>query len=842
MSKIFLSHSSQNKDFIRPIAKYFGNDRCVFDEVSFEAGMPTLIEIFKNIDLSSLFVYFISDAALNSTWVQQEINRAQLILNNNSQQLSQIFPIIIDENITHEDPRIPDFLRKGSGEYNLRHIDNYKIACKKIETQLVSLAMRENDLFAQRIDCFVGRAIEKKKLRDYFEERTIDGKIKHIKCLVVSGIQGVGKKAYIRSALKEMGLMENNYFPMTISLEREESIDDVIVKISDLGFGGYRLSDVTAITSMNDKIDILIDLLQQAQKYLEHIIVEDNGCILDESGSLKYWFERTIEKIDNQITISIISHISIDTFKRKSEFIFGISLEELSNADSIAMLRKLSKLEGVPFGENHIDMVASVLSGYPPQVEYCVELAKEKGINYAVNNQHEIYNMPNESASKIVELVIESEAKRESYLALLSLLAKFGSTPMRTVEKIVNINTDYKKIIARLKRFSICTNTGSSKENLKLNPVIRDFVQRMKYEMTPEIKEFLRKEIQQFQKNINNEEYTDYLDFSELTLYLKEKIKEGKPSAIPDKFLYSTLYVQAILDLYNEQDYDGVISLICSLKNRGDFLYLDDEIKKTIQFYYCNSLARKKSEDFNSEVIFFQEVNDYQRYNFLKGFQARLNGHYVSAEKYFTNVLNKNFNHHTARRELVLVYSNLQEYDTAFELAKMNYNKFPENIYHIQAFFDCIIRKSHVDDNDLKLIAEMMGAVKTIHKSKKTEIYFQIEAKYQAFILHKQVNAIAYIDAGLKEFPNSFYLARDGFDIQKHFKDISGMEYYYSALCSMIKRIQNDFKIPLFFRECYLQAYKKKPLAILKFQINSNNDIPQTSKEKLINELEKSYN
>lgn len=58
MDKIFLSHSSKNKDYVRPIFEYFGGDRCVFDEMTFETGMQTLREIFKGIDDADIFVFF----------------------------------------------------------------------------------------------------------------------------------------------------------------------------------------------------------------------------------------------------------------------------------------------------------------------------------------------------------------------------------------------------------------------------------------------------------------------------------------------------------------------------------------------------------------------------------------------------------------------------------------------------------------------------------------------------------------------------------------------------------------------------------------------------------------
>ena len=99
MNKVFLSHSSSDKKFVKHIAKYFGNDRCIYDEMTFESGMPTLSEIFKNIDKTDVFVFFISNDSLNSTWVKTEINHAQDNLNDDKHKLNQIYPIIIDETI-----------------------------------------------------------------------------------------------------------------------------------------------------------------------------------------------------------------------------------------------------------------------------------------------------------------------------------------------------------------------------------------------------------------------------------------------------------------------------------------------------------------------------------------------------------------------------------------------------------------------------------------------------------------------------------------------------------------------------------------------------------------------
>lgn len=77
MKKVFLSHSSKDKDFVRRVANIIGLNFCVIDECEFEIGMKNINEIFKGIDKSDIFVYFISQHSLESEWVKRELNIAK---------------------------------------------------------------------------------------------------------------------------------------------------------------------------------------------------------------------------------------------------------------------------------------------------------------------------------------------------------------------------------------------------------------------------------------------------------------------------------------------------------------------------------------------------------------------------------------------------------------------------------------------------------------------------------------------------------------------------------------------------------------------------------------------
>jgi len=135
MIKAFLSHSSSDKTmYVRIVAEKLGKQNIHYDEFTFEEGEKTITEIFKGIEHSELFVFFISNNSLNSDWVKREIFTAKDKLEKN--ELRKIYPIIIDREVTYKDERIPDWLRQ---QYNLKLISRPTIAAKKIWQKLIEL-------------------------------------------------------------------------------------------------------------------------------------------------------------------------------------------------------------------------------------------------------------------------------------------------------------------------------------------------------------------------------------------------------------------------------------------------------------------------------------------------------------------------------------------------------------------------------------------------------------------------------------------------------------------------------------------------------------------------------
>lgn len=526
------------------------------------------------------------------------------------------------------------------------------------------------------------------------------------------------------------------------------------------------------------------------------------------------------ESLITELRLSSKDSYNPNRFEKKN--IFSISLQNLDRTDTFGCLRGYSKSQNLPFSETDIDFFTQILTGYPPQIRYCVDLAlAEKSIEFVKSNSYLIAEFPTANSAKMLNLVIEDECRSE-YNNILTLLSQMNPTPLSFIHEIAQLNPIYDDILRKLRTFSICSFSGASGEYVKINTMIGDYILRSSFELSEEIKQIINNKIAVFSQNINNKDYMQYLAFPEFNFYVKEQLK--KKETLPTRFLYSTVYVQSIVELYNKAQYIQVINLVKDMKDSGLFENSEKDTQSIIQFYYCSSLARRKSIEFESEVSFFADSDSYLSYNFLKGFNYRIQGKFQFAENSYLKVLERNPKHDKARRELVQLYINMQDYDIAYDLSKQNYNEYPDNIYQMQAYFDCLIHKLPLDSFQLQDVHDIIKNAENIYKTNATDIYFQLKAKYYAFIEKEKSEAIKIINEGLKKYPKSFYLCKDLFDIYRKYEDIHGMEIAFSQLSSIPNEGNANFNIALKCREAYLKAYKGvSPIAIgLSLKSSSN--------------------
>lgn len=828
MNKVFLSHSSHDKKYVKYIAEQFGRDHCVYDSMCFEAGMKNIDEIFREMDNTSIFVIFLSDSALNSEWVQKELSIADERLHHDSKKLSQIFPIIIDPVISHEDSRIPEFLKKGFTSYNLRVIASNKVAYRKIKAQQIKYLLDNRLCTVDDLDCFYGREQEIANFKKRFD--TGDG----FNCIIASGLTQIGRKSYLLHTLKKSRIIEDYYAPPTISLENMSTIEDLIVKLSEIGFGTYSLENVTTLPNMDAKIDALVTSLETVQNYKEQVSIYDDGVLILRSGDIVYWFEKAIRRIRKEITLLIASRFRLNfSTLRSNSHIFFQELSTLPYNEWSGLMRVYGKTLGLELTSDDRSYFKDILTGYPPQVRYCVEQMKDTSIEEVKKKPHILVETFSPKILEMLKTIIPTENQDDAY-GLLSFMSAYGIVPTELLLSVLELSQGYQNSFICLKNSTICRYLGVSNEYIEVNPVISDYIQRNRIELPKDIKQLLSGRLADFNSQIMSENMTTSEDYENIKYYLKSNIIEGKD--IPERFMYSTVYLSSIYELYNRQKYSQVISIVEKLKDSRAFFRYDLPAQIRIQEFYCRALARQTDQKFYEEVEFFKHdaTKNMVEYEFLRGFMFRHKSEYGKALDRYKRVLEIQPHHRSAMREIVIVYRGLYDYESAYEYAKSNYINEPENPFHIQPFFEILVRKSAKNrtDEENKYIQQMLDTITRLHATKPITTYYEMHAQYATYIENDAQRALGLLEEGKVKFPDSSYVVRTLFDCSEHFGNLDKMKESLQVLERMSED-NNSIKAALKIRTALFYAHQMKPKDFISNYINGIDAFDATSKERL---------
>ena len=257
---------------------------------------------------------------------------------------------------------------------------------------------------------------------------------------------------------------------------------------------------------------------------------------------MKYWFEQavTAETVRPELTISLASQHSISyMYERKNSWIFSIELSTLPYPEWNGLLRTYSKKIGMELNPEEREYFKDVITGYPPQVIYCADLAKEMGIEYVKQNTYQLVSNVTGNVTRILETAITGDDVGPGY-GLLSFMSMYGLVPVSILHKIFESRPIYQELFHHFRSLTICRYIGSAREYAEVNPVIGDYIQRNNYELPKDIQRILSEELEGFSEKLtSNPNIADEEDFESLRFYLNEALKDGQD--IPEKFLYSPI-------------------------------------------------------------------------------------------------------------------------------------------------------------------------------------------------------------------------------------------------------------------------------------------------------------
>lgn len=769
MIKCFLSHSNNDKkSYVSKVASILGPGIAEYDAYTFEAGMKTLDEIITSMKKSQLFVIFLSNSALDSEWVKTELTNAKKFFDQGI--ITKVFPIILDQRLTYKDGRIPEWMRK---EYNLKLISRPTVAARRIKQRLRELSWDIHPKLKEREKIFVGR----NDLINLFEERMDDYEKERPVCVFATGLKRIGRKSLLKSALNKSNIFAHSYRPPIIGLYRHESIEDFIIKITELGFSKSGRPSNLLSKTVDQKIQLAIDLSNDMQLAKETLFIEDDGCLVNYERKIEEWFIRVIENVAN----SGIPLFAVAPYFRpkpneirKFERLFMLELPELSVMERKGLLRRYLESEGIILAKEDFEFYANLLYGYPEQVIYTADLIVDEGPRRARDYSYQIREYNSEKAS----ITLLDYQDNPVAIDLLSVLARFEFISLEFLFDIVEENLCWPLLNAFISS-SICDFIGVEREFVRLNDTIRDHILRVRFVIPDEYQKNLEKHVKTFLKMKNKLE----VDVSDYIYSITNAIISGKK--VNEKYLIPSHFLMTIRDLYNHQrQYDRVIQLADLILQKKDTL--DNSIETFIRYFLCRALARKRDRRFLSEV----QLVPRPEYNFLLGFYYRLKRRHSDAVRELKKAVNNPITKVRARRELVQVYVYLQDYENAFSMAEENYRDNPSNHFNIQAYFNCLINlpkpQLHKDT-----LSKLVNELKKSAADQAHEMALICEAIYKAKCLESYEDAINLINDAIDIFPESPYVHIAKFDICAKFKDLLGMENEMRVLQELDKDKKN---------------------------------------------------
>lgn len=810
MKKVFLSHKSEDKTFVEYVANCIGKDNCIYDKYTFEDGMPTLQEILKGLNETDLFVIFISRRALESKWVKKEIREAHVRLD--SQDIRKIYPIIIDEHVSYDDKMIPIWMQR---EYNIRPILSPKIAAAKIKARMREMTWSDNKRLFKEQTFFFGRNGEIAE----FEKRKADLDKSDLKCIVASSsFKGIGRKSYIEQCLKKVHIMNYNYKYHLIALEQNESIEDFILKIGDLGITDIKINDLVKAT-FDEKINIAIDIVKNVQKHKEFIFINDKGVIVKPNQEVVYWFEKIINEVDNSIVFGIAADYSIRGY-RASESIFGIRIPELSVVDRRGMLIECCEMNDLSIKKEDLKTISDILTGYPEQIFLVVSMIRDEGLHYTLNHLDEVKEYSLDKAYKVIEL-FENDNKALEFLVFLSNF-DFVSKEMLDI-----VFTEYSELTECYYKFmslSVCEFLGSDREYIKVNDVLKDYLFRQKLSMGDKLSKLMNVLIDYSV----NDEFIETTDLATYYAVIKSNIEK-----IDEKYIIPSHYLKCIVESYNSRNYKKALRLCNTLIESQSLQRFDQEIVKEIYYYLCLTLAREHNEAFFKyiQLDFYEEADR----KFLYGFYYRIRGNFVKAIDNLNDAINIRNNFSRAKRELVNAYIMAEDFESAYEYSRDNYLNERSNPYHIQSYFKAIVNVP-LDIKKKEELKELIKNMEMINSPVGKQMYVEMQAIYLSKIEDDEEQAVAIIDNDMNDNGTNIYLLLTKFDIYEQRKNVNGME----DVLSEIERISANntyYKNAYYIRKAKLLAAKGRKNEEIKRCLTRLKYMPEKAVSRLYEKL-----
>jgi tetratricopeptide (TPR) repeat protein len=637
--KAYLAHSSEDKRYVGRVAELLGRARVVYDTMCFEPGVDFRDSILQGLDKSKLFVFFASKRSLKSTYVKFEITEASWQLLRD--EMGSAITIVIDKDV--ELNELPGWMRRCL----ISRIESPTQAARVIRRRLI----QESGLDKQRP--FVGREGD---LEEFARELIAPPEEKPRRIIVVSGLDGVGRRTFVCRALQdylslEMGpilLLEETasldklhwqLLDETMELESRSEVARVLAAFAELNQPeqGREIARLMAVIGKNNVAVVLVDQNALLDDYFRYL------------NAFNYVVEALTEFEDTYLVLIHNRRPDLSSLPARSPGVAFHRLAPLKLEGAEMLIQQTLQMANLKPRSDQIKTLALYMGGYPPTIELATAYAKSYGLETLMADK----SILTDFQARIFAPILSRLQLDQQEWEILRLLAGEPALPLEVIIALLSIQPEE---CARALRRLIDFNLVLPLEHyFAISPPIREAASKVGGPLTKsDYKRIASRLREVFWKDPDK---VPTLGIIDATIHALARSGAGELAEFHDLILPSQLY-RVAKEEYNSKNWDAAIDF--AQRTLGL-----DPSRDGARIILCKAWVRKERWPEAERVLRQLEKRGVRAQFYCKGFLEWKRGNLSAAVSAFRSALDAGDRSISVFRDLAHCLFRLGEVDQA---------------------------------------------------------------------------------------------------------------------------------------------------------------------------------
>ena len=714
LKKIFLCHASEDKEYVRILAKSLTRKHIIFDELCFKPGEDFRSEIIDGLNKSSIFVFIASKKSIEKYWCKYELDIAEQ--KSIKGEIEKSLALIIDNTLT------PDQLPAWISKVKCITSSAPSLAATDIQSILFSIISTESKRE------FIGRSKEQELFINELAEKS-----PHV--MVIYGVDGIGRKTFIERQVHEnLNLRIGPY----VIIEKNYTIDDIYPILLE------KIANIETIKQLKDNISLFRTLSynKKLEEILKQIdIICDNSrapCFVDVGGMLNEQgeYHRFIGDILDHICNSNNDQYCVFIQRRKPKTsrlneskMLLLPIPPLSKNETTILLKNLLSKNRIKFSAEQISCLIEQIAGYPPSAYFVCKYINFYGIDIACERLYDIVDYNSKYVSPFLSSIDLTEPEKEilRYMASESIMSidAIATALGKPIEEVASI---VKNLI------DLCLINQYEGEYMLSSPIRNSVFRKLGVLDNDCYKDVLKRLSDKFWKDENIAPSISVIDAT-----IHSAVRANVPIGQYNCFINESTLLRFAESFYRQREWRKTLLYA----NRVLELRPDSECAIALTFKSYVQL-----EEWEKANEFLKKAKNTKKYYYYEGFLYKNQRKYNEAIASFEKAINIGDKHYSVYRDYADALFNLGRFSEAEKNLNIVLTKDKGNIFVL----DLLVRIYEKQNK----IEESRNTIKLLEKEDHDECFIHHRMADLLLSEHKYKEALAEAEIAISKNRNLF--------------------------------------------------------------------------------------